>query len=166
MDTIDFVKELNKNEFMNNIQVPILDGFNVIPSEETLFTAVNNESFMEQFILEGKLDNNETFDDRLAKVIAETKEAMKGANLVDVDNNLIFHKDYSNNGLDFKVYIQNNIINEKIIKQYNIYFVDNKSLVFYEVTFSSCPYGINDNLDEIASNMEKTIDNIMNKIKN
>ena len=70
---LDFAKRLNE-KYTDNLNIPILGGFQQIKNPGTLFTAVSNEGYVEQFITDGKLLDGEDFDSRLTKVLDNTKK--------------------------------------------------------------------------------------------
>ena len=174
---LDFAKRLNE-KYTDNLNIPILGGFQQIKNPGTLFTAVSNEGYVEQFITDGKLLDGEDFDSRLTKVLDNTKKGMRDARLTNPDNNLKSHKKYSANGLDFVVYIQDNLMNvnkkDRIIRQFNIYFLEPKSTGFHLLTVSTPPIELpNDNIiigkidlvnDKITNSLDNTVTDIMNHI--
>ncbi len=169
----EFAKKLNEDSYLQNIKIPILDGFQIIPNQETIFTAVSKEHYMEQFLCDGKLDENETFEDRLKKVINDTKNAMKDAHLENPDDHIQLYKKYSNDDFKFYVYLQDNILLNKWVRQFNIYFLDDKTRAFYQVSFCSCPFTnpnqvlkkeIDPQNDFVTAGMITTVQNIMSHI--
>lgn len=165
-----FVKELNDKYYIQNILVPILDNFKIIPgnNDGVIFAAISNERYLEQYICDGILEKNETIDDHINKVIDDTKEAMTANGFDDVKNSFRFFKGYSNKFFNFKVYLQTLRLTDKILMQYNVFFVDPKSNAFFQLSLTTCPYGkedfeaINNN---ITTNMDKTMTTVMDKIR-
>ena len=161
----EFVKELNQNEFLKNIKVPILDGFTIIDNPNTLFTAVNEDNFIEQFLTDGIIE--EDFETHIKRVIEDTKKTMKEANLENIENSIVFLKNYKNKHFDFKVYTQDNIFNNHIMRQFNIYFIDQDTNAFFQVSLSSSPYKIEKKeyvTEDLTSNMIMTVNNLMDNI--
>lgn len=117
---------------------------------------------------DGILDYGESFESHVEKVINDTKNFMKDASMSGVNESFIFLKDYTTLKYDFKIYIQDNILNDKIIRQFNIYFIDKNTRAFYEITFSSRAYSLSE-LDylnnEITSGMLTTVNNMLDYIK-
>lgn len=165
---MNFIDDLNDKKFLRDVKVPVLDGFRIVPNEGTLFTAVSDDNYVEQFMTDGILDFGETFDKHVDKVIKDTKQFMRDASMIDVDESFIFCKNYSTLKYDFKIYIQDNILNDKIIRQFNIYFIDKNTHAFYEITFSSRPYHLSE-LDylnnDVTSNMLTTVNNMLDYIQ-
>ena len=165
---MDFVSDLNEKNILSSVSVPILDGFQLIPNEGTLFTAVSDENFIQQFLYDGILEDGEDFESRLDKVVEDTKKFMRESGLSDVEHNFHFFKKYKNSDFRFKIYIQDNILNEKIMRQFNIYFVDDDTREFFEVTFCCCPYSIDEEdyvREDLTMSMISTINNLMDNIK-
>jgi len=160
-----FVNELNKTEFLKNIKVPILDGFTVIDNPNTVFTAVNEDNYIEQFLTDGVI--KEEFETHIKNVIEDTKNTMREAELEDVDKSINYVKDYKNNYFDFKVYTQDNILNNNLIRQFNIYFMDSDTNAFFQVSLSSAPFVIEKKdyvQEDLTSSMLMTINNLMDHI--
>lgn len=174
---IDFVKKLNES-YTDSFNIPILGGFKVINNPGTLFTAISPEGYVEQFILDGKLLDDEDFDSRLDKVISKTKQSMRDSGLDNPDAHFIFHKNCKVNGIDFTIYIQDNIVNvsgkERIIRQFNLYFLDKNSNNFHLLTIATPPIELPNNIiivdridlenDEMTKSLDITATDIMNHI--
>ena len=67
---VEIAKKLNSRAQAMKLDVPILEGLNDVfsPSEKILF-AVGDDYFLEQFITDGFLNSDESFDDRVNKNI-------------------------------------------------------------------------------------------------
>ena len=174
MKAEDFAKKLNEHAYLQDILVPILDGFQIIPNPGTIFTAVSKEHYIQQFLVDGKLNEGESFQNRLNHVLDETKKAMKESKLENPDDNLKFFKEYSNVDFQFSVYLQDNILSKKWIRQFNIYFVDSRTKAFYEISFSSRPFTVPNNSlkkeidldhDLVTAGMVSSIQQIMANVK-
>lgn len=165
----DFVNDLNKRYYIQSVLVPILDGFSLILENNTvLFGALSKEKYMEQYICDGILPEGESFEQHLDIVIDKTKASMKENGFEDVNNSIKFYKDFKNNFFDFKIYLQDFIKDGKILRQYNIYFVDPKSNAFYQVALTTCPYDVKQKEiieTEITLSMDKTMTELMKKIR-
>ncbi len=174
---LEFVKKLNE-VYSDNFNIPILSGFKLVDNPGTLFTAVSPEGYVEQFIIDGKLLEDEDFDKRLEKVIDKTKQSMRDSGLDNPDIHFINYKKVKSNGIDFSVYIQDNIINIsnkfRIIRQFNIYFLDKNSNNFNLLTLASPPIELpNDKIivdridlenDVITNNLDIIVTDIINNI--
>ena len=162
----EFVKNLNKNSFLQDIKVPVLDGFNFVNNPNTVFTAVNDKFYMEQFLTDGIIEEN--FEEHLNKVLEDTKNTMKESKLEDVDNSINFLEDYKNDYFTFKVYTQDAILDNKIIRQFNMFFMDKDTKAFFQVSLSAPPYDIKEKNfvnGELTTNMTNTIHGLMDNIK-
>ena len=161
------VKDLNQLEYLNHVKVPILDGFHVVPNEGTLFTAISDVNYIQQFLCDGILDENDSFEEHVTKVMKDIERTMKSAGLEDVDNNIHFLKDYRTKSFTFKVYILDNIAKGKVIRQFNMFFLDPKYRSFYQLSLATSPYPIKD-LDyvreELTMNILTTINNLMDNV--
>ena len=174
---LEFVKKLNE-VYSDNFNIPILSGFKLVDNPGTLFTAVSPEGYVEQFIIDGKLLEDEDFDKRLEKVIDKTKQSMRDSGLDNPDIHFINYKKVKSNGIDFSVYIQDNIINIsnkfRIIRQFNIYFFFIFSNNFNLLTLASPPIELpNDKIivdridlenDVITNNLDIIVTDIINNI--
>ena len=174
---LDFAKRLNE-KYTDNLNIPILGGFKPVVNPGTMFTAVSDEGYVEQFIVDSKLLNGEDFESHLNKVIDNTTLAMQNAGLENADANFKLHKKYSANGLDFVVYIQDNIMNangkRRLIRQFNIYFVEPKSGGFHLLSLASPPFNLpSDKIiadkidlvnDKITNCLDKACKDIMDHI--
>ena len=103
---------------------------------------------------------------------------MQNAGLENADANFKLHKKYSANGLDFVVYIQDNIMNangkRRLIRQFNIYFVEPKSGGFHLLSLASPPFNLpSDKIiadkidlvnDKITNGLDKACKDIMDHI--
>lgn len=163
-----FLSNVEEKEFLANVNVPILDGFHIVDNPGTVFTAVNDEDYIEQFLTDGILPEGEEFNQHIEKVLFETKKFMKDSGLEKVDDNISFFKNYQNNDFRFRIYIQDNIINKKIIRQFNAFFIDNDTNAFYQVSFASCPYSLDDKSyveEDLTASMITTFYNLLDLIK-
>lgn len=165
----DFLNILNERYYIQSILVPILDGFSLIQENNSvLFGAISKEKYLQQYLCDGILSEGESFEEHLARVIEKTKKSMMESGFDNPDSSIKFFKDYKNNFFDFKVYLQDLVKNGKMLRQYNIYFVDPKSNAFYQVSLTTCPYSVNDRTTietNITSSMDSTMSELMKKIR-
>ena len=70
---IQAAKKANELELKKDLIIPILDNFNIINESDNSFAAKYN-NYLEQFISDGLLQDGETFEDRIKKVIQSIKE--------------------------------------------------------------------------------------------
>ena len=159
--TNEFVKKLNERSYLQGIKVPLLDGFKLVNNPNSIFTAANDKYYLEQFLTDGII--KESFEEHIKKVIADTKQTMKESKLEDIDNSINFLEDYKTDYFDFKVYIQDIKSKERIIRQFNLYFMDKDTNAFLEVTVSSPPYDIKD-IDFVKGELTTNLTNSMHEL--
>ena len=81
-NAIKVAKKMNTLIDFNLLSVPVLDDFILVqknltdPNNNIIFVAVKNNT-LEQFLGDGMLEPNESFDDRIEKVINQMKEESK-----------------------------------------------------------------------------------------
>ena len=113
------------------IAVPIIKGYRVITEKtDALIVAKDMENSVEQFLEDGKLDKDETFEDRLEKVLKQTKKSMVANGLQEKE--LEHFGSYDNKLFHFEIYIQDTIKDDIQIRQLNAYFIEPDSKYFYE----------------------------------
>ena len=160
-------EKMNENEFLSNVKVPILDGFKIVPNEGTLFTAISSVNYIEQFLTDGILKDGDTFEKHVDSVMNDIRKTMREAGLEEVDENVHFLKDYHTSKFDFKVYVQDNIGKGKIIRQFNLFFVDPDYNSFYQISFATCPYPVEEMdyvREELTVNILTTLNNLMDNV--
>lgn len=157
----EFVKKLNERSYLQGVKVPLLDGFKLVNNPNSIFTAVNEKYYVEQFLTDGII--KESFEEHIEKVIADTKKTMKESKLEDVDDSINFLEDYKTDYFDFKVYIQDIKARERIIRQFNLYFMDKDTNAFIEVTVCSPPYDMKD-IDFVKGELTKNMTNSMHEL--
>ena len=162
----NFVNALNGKSFLQGIKVPLLDGFKLVNNPNAIFTAVNDKYYMEQFLTDGIIKDD--FETHINKVIEDTKNTMKESKLEDIDNSFKFIEDYKNQYFDFKIYTQDNKINGRMIRQFNVYFMDKDTNAFLQISVSSPPYATKDIEfveGELTKNLTESIHNLLDKVK-
>lgn len=142
---IEIAKRFNYREHAMKLDVPMLDGFKVIPSEkaEVVFAA-GDDFCLEQFISDGALEENETFDSRVEKNIDGIKEMLKKEGITNIDENIQLLGNFSNSIFTFRIFLQ---YIDKIpngICQVIVYFIEPKDNDFYQLTLSM---GVTDKSD-------------------
>ena len=158
-------KEIILGKILNNLhkatlKIPILEGYEQIKTKtNALIVAVSKDNSVMQYIEDGKLDEQETFENRLNKVINETEKSIKENGLREKP--LIFIKNLSSDILTFKLYQQDNIVGNTIIRQINAYFIEPESKYFYEISLSAPPIERNKINDYITENIIERIKEIL-----
>lgn len=124
----------------NELYIPILDGFKITITNKNGFSASNNKGILEQFLFEDALEDSETINDRIDKVINSSIDFAKQNNVSLTKENILFVQDYKTI-FDFKIYIQDiDIFQNKFIRQVNAYFVEPKTNIFYQISIAAGPY--------------------------
>ncbi|MBQ6538941.1 MAG: hypothetical protein IJL76_01535 [Bacilli bacterium] len=157
---LEMVKELNENINSTSLSIPLLNEFEIIETDHPniIFIAKNPDNFMEQFIKDKELQGD--YDSHLNNVIKETIEEMKKNDFLSPEKNLLWYKNIN----DIKVYVQNNIINNVIIKQMNAYIVD-KNNMFYQITVSTPPITLDNKMSvEQDNNLNESLFNMLSEI--
>lgn len=141
----EIAKRFNYREHAMKLDVPMLEGFKVIPSEkaEVIFAA-GDDFCLEQFISDGTLGENESFDSRVKKNIDGIKEILKQEGVTNVDDNIQLLGDFSNKIFTYRVFLHYVDKNPNGICQVIVFFVEPKDNDFYQLTLSM---GITDKKD-------------------
>lgn len=144
---IKLAKNLNNKLEASIMNVPVLEGFNIMKnttSENIVFAAISENHYIEQLIADAHLKEDETLDSKVEESIKTTEEYMAKAKLSQSTKNFIFLKEY-NGTFKFKIYIQDYIINNptpRAIRQINAYFVEPQYNKFYQLSLSTAPITI------------------------
>lgn len=161
-------KDILLNQVLKNIpkkalKVPIPDNYHIINTDNNneflIMIAKSDENSILQYLIDGKLENQESFEMHVEKVIEDTKKEMKDS------TNIEFIEDYETNLFRFKLYIQNIEIKDLIIKQINAYFIEPESNFFYQVSLSSPPFEKNKINQEITDTLKDLIKKILSGIQ-
>lgn len=121
------------------LNIPLLNGFNVKENNnpQVILLAMHEKMpMLEQVIGDGSLVQGETFEDRIDKVINVTTDFMTNQGYVDSKKNYFYYKDLNNGTFNFKVYVQDMIINNKITRSINAFFVEPRFNDFYQISLS------------------------------
>ena len=135
---IDVASKLSDYTCLDNVNVPVLVGYDIVPSEGTIFTAVAPTGAIEQFLCDGVIEDG--FEEHIENVLKDMRYTMEAMELKMKEDSIQFYQDYSNDDFNFKVYTQDLIGNDLFIRQFNIFFIDPKTNAFYQVSLSSAPY--------------------------
>jgi len=184
-NAIKVAKKMNTLINFNLLSIPVLDDFILVqknltdPNNNIIFVAVKNNT-LEQFLGDGMLEPNESFEDRVEKVINQMKEESKRSPLYDGnDEFLVYYKNYDNENFDFKIYVQDILTgskdNLKFIRQLSAFFVEPQGNEFYQISMSAGQYAKSNKFkllkdikdyeqDEINKGLEKALTLIMDNI--
>ena len=154
MSNIDKIIQLAKkgNTLLsyNELKVPVLDEFTVVqqdldnPNNNVMFVALRN-NVLEQFLGDGALLEDESFEKHLESVIDSMKETVKDNPLYEGnDNYLIPYENYDNDMFDFKIYAQDILMgtkdNIKFVRQLSAFFLEPRSNEFFQISMSAGQY--------------------------
>ena len=176
-DIIQINKKANSLANIENLIIPIPEGFEVIREDikdPNLIFLAQSGNFVEQLLTDGELDEEENFEDRIQKLIDETSESIRGNILYSDERFMTYYRTYSNDIIEFNVYIQDILsgtLNNKIlIRQLNAYFLEPMGREVCQLSIASGPYDANKEklLNSITNYKEdpiiKNLDNILNPI--
>ncbi len=179
---IELAKRLNTIENINKLNIPILDGFEVIdtpPNNKILFVA-KKDNMIEQLLTDGALIDDEKIDERIDKILLEITKEIEGKPLYKKGVALKFLKQYHNGEFVFHIYVQDILTgtpsNKKLTRQLNAYFVEPRGKEFCQLSLAAGLYQVGDrykvlgdiknlNDDELVKALEVGMDLILNNIK-
>ena len=161
---IKIAKHMNTLINFNSLAVPVLNDFIVVkknltdPSNRIIFVAIKNNT-LEQFLGDGILGKNESFEGHITGVINEIKDQVKDNPLYEGnDEYLVYYKNYENDLFDFKIYIQDILTGTpdkiKFARQMSAFFVEPKGNEFYQICMAAGQY--------VKSNKFKLLKDIKN----
>ena len=140
----DVANLINIREHSDQLFIPMLDGLvqQNIDDPNNILVAVGN-GFIEQLVLDGPMEDD-TFVDRVNLVIENTKIFMNENACKNVDNSILFYKNYNNGVFEFKIYIQDLIIpvddEIKVFRNFLAFFVEPEMNDFYQLSIGSGPF--------------------------
>ena len=160
----ELLERLLQNLHKSTLAIPILKEYQVIPeTTNAIFIAKSQDESIQQYLEDGQLEEDETFEQRIDKVLQETQSSMiengfenKGLEYLGTFRNFPF---------EFKLYLQDNIKEEKQIRQINAYFIEPESNYFYEVTLAAPPMYAKDVNDNVTKNILGRLRFILGNIK-
>lgn len=145
---IKMVKNLNNRVEAGIMNIPVLEGFDIIPNvteNNIIFAAISEDRYIEQLIVGDTLKENEDLDSKINETIRISEEYMEKEDLEYAQNNFIHLRDYDGT-FKFKVYVQDYIFNDnserRVIRQLNAYFIEPQFNKFYQLSVSTGPIGI------------------------
>lgn len=177
--TIDMARMMNYKMHAEQLYIPILNGFQVQNDNnpQTILLA-SGHGFMEQLTSDGYIEDGQ-FEKRIDLVINNTKQFMKNNGCENVENSFIYYKDYNNGTFNFKLYVQDMVVNienqKKVIRAFIAYFVEPRMHDFYQLSLSVGPFtmpteqlkiGIIDlEQDQITISLDNLMKTIMDNLK-
>ncbi len=134
---VEIAKRFNSKAQAMKLEVPILDGLKeVFSSNEKIVFAVGDDYFLEQFITDGVLNQDESFEERVNKNVTDIKKVLVNNSISDADDNFQDLGNFTNGIFNFRVYLQYVAREKKPICQATAYFLDPKSNSFYQLNLS------------------------------
>lgn len=174
---IQMARSLNNKLEASIMNVPVLEGFNIIkntPADNIIFAAISEDHYIEQLVADSYLKEEDTLESKIEESINTTEEYMGQANLEL--KAFKFLKEF-NGEFKFRVYIQDYIINtptQGAIRQINAYFVESKYNKFYQLSLSTGPIKVPSNVfqpgeidlenDPITKDLVEMMDTILSNV--
>lgn len=177
---IKMAQTLNFRLHAEQLSIPLINNFKIeqVQDPQIVFSATDG-MFVEQLVSDGSMNTNEKFEQRIDLVVKNTLNFMKGYSDLNNENNLFFYKDYSNGFFNYKIYVQDFIVNvqgtTKVIRQFNAYFIEPEFNDFYQLTIASpalqmpteiLKLGVVDiNNDQITQSLDNLLKLVMDNLK-
>ncbi len=144
------INKLNTVENVNNLNIPILDGFKVlkneIDSDSNIIFVASKDNIIEQFLTEGTIDETITIEKKINKIINEIDKQVKKNPLYKNKKYITKYKNYNNGTFDYNIYVQDIITgtstSPSFIRQLNAYFIEPLGREFCQVSISAGRYKI------------------------
>lgn len=89
-------------------------------------------------------------------------------NFFNPTDNLIFNEEYNTTILKFKIYLQNNIKDNRLVKQVNAYFLEPEENYVYQISIITPTFDKNiskENDDKITNDITLLLKDILDNIK-
>lgn len=164
---LKMIKTLNNHLHASNIYVPILENFELehlakVPN--CIFVAKNNNGFIEELFIEPLIDLNETLENKIDKIQSETTKYLESKNIKSTVN---YFKDYKNGTFNFKIYVRTVFLDNKMIRKFDVFFLDDKYNDLYKLSLSNGPIKLDNSIEQ--SKLDKCEDvisvNLCNMLK-
>ena len=162
-NVINIAKKMNSLENIKKFYFHLPDGYSIIQNENNntsnvVFIAKNDTSII-QFLTDGTLDENETFDMHVQSVVNQIVSEYSNNGLYDNDKFFFYLKDYNTKLFNFKLYVQDILVDDyTFIRQLNAYFIETNSKEFCQISLASGSYR------KSEYNLLNKIDNLENDI--
>ena len=145
------------------LKVPIPNGYNIINTGNNnkfiIMIAKKEDGTLMQYLIDEKLNENENFENHIEKVLRETKQAMNENSSID------FLEDFNSDLFQFKLYLQDIVKDELLIRQINAYFIEPESNYFYQISLTTPPFKKETVTQEITNILKDSIKPILSNIK-
>lgn len=172
-ETANIASMMNFRLHAEQLDIPVINNYKVeIVQEPQIVFSATDGMFVEQLVSDGPMMQNETFEHRIDLVVKNTTNFMKSYSPLNNEKSLFYYKDCSNGIFNYKIYVQDFIIEvdniTKVIRQFNAYFIEPKFNDFYQLTISSPAIEMPTKLlklgvvDITSDQITQTIDNLTN----
>ena len=168
---LNLAKKLNSISNAERLSIPVLDGFDITREEQPYSNVVflaQKDNMIEQFIVDGSLEDEETITQRIEKVVEAIRDKTDKNPLYEKENYIYNYRTYKNDLFDFYIYVQDIIIgtkkNKQFIRQLNAYFIEPEEKEFCQVSVASGPYIPSDDNPLISEIKELSSNRIINNI--
>lgn len=144
---LQLAKKMNSISNAERLSIPVLDGFDIVREEQPYTNVVflaQKDNMIEQFIVDGALENEETITQRIEKVVEAVRNRTEKNPLYEKENYIYNYKTYKNDLFEFNIYVQDIIIGtrkeKQFIRQLNAYFIEKDEKEFCQVSVAIGPY--------------------------
>lgn len=168
---INVANMLNKKAEFEILSVPIIDNFKIKDNnlENVIFQAVGEDNSSEILICDGKLKENESFDERLNKVLSEIIETNKSNEIENSNNNIYFYTKFMNK-LEYYIYIIDYVklvgVEKRVIRQINAFFLEPTYNNFYQLSLNTAPFLMPTKILKLGENFDLEKDEITRNLVN
>ena len=181
---LKLVNKLNTIENVNNLDIPILDGFKVLKNEITsdsnIIFVAGKDNTIEQFLTEGTVDETVKVEDKIKEITKYLDNQVKNNPLYKNRKYITKYKQFNNGTFDFEIYVQDIITgtstNTSFIRQLNAFFIEPQGREFCQVSLSAGRYRVSEkyklindikklNDDVIIKELDKALLIILNNLK-
>ena len=178
------INKLNTIENINNLDIPILDGFKVlkneIDSESNIIFVAGKGNTIEQFLTEGTIDETVKLEDKIKEIEKLLDKQVKNNPLYKNKDYIKRYKKYNNGTFDFDIYVQDIIAgtstSTSFVRQLNAYFIEPQGREFCQVAVSAGRYKVSDSFklindinkleeDIIIKELDKALITILSNLK-
>lgn len=139
--TAEMARMMNYKLHAESLNIPLLNEFNPIEPQnaQTILYAMHEKGFVQQLVSDGPLAQGETFEQRVDLVVSNTIAFMKQNNYTSSGNGYFFVKDFSNGTFNFKIYAQDIVFGNKVVRMLNAFFLEPRFNDFYQASVSVAP---------------------------
>jgi len=153
---LNAINSFNARESYKKLLVPLLIGFREIENppldSNIMFVAVNDKGSLEQLISGGKLDKDETIQDKIAETIDDITKEIKDNPLYKNRKMMDYYGKYKTDVFEYEIYVQDVMIAEdKFIRELIAFFVEKEDNEFFQLSVAQGMFSPKDQklLDDI-----------------